>query len=113
MVMATYIDDLEWEIKKLREENDNLLQLVWEKRFREMHLEEENKKLKEKYDWLWKIYTEDVNERVEENKKLNLQIAELMWERDWKQMKIERLEERIKEHVPTQILADFRNRFKE
>ena len=88
MVMATYIDDLEWEIKKLREENDNLLQLVWEKRFREMHLEEENKKLE-------------------------LQIAELMWERDWKQMKIERLEERIKEHVPTQILADFRNRFKE
>ena len=58
----------------------------------------------------------DINERDElreENKKLNLQIAELMWERDWKQMKIERLEERIKEHVPTQILADFRNRFKD
>ena len=33
-------------------------------------LEEENKKLNEKYDWLWKIYTEDVKEREEENKKL-------------------------------------------
>lgn len=33
-------------------------------------LEEENKELNEKYDWLWKIYTEDVNERVEENKRL-------------------------------------------
>lgn len=54
-----------------------------------------------------------IAELEEENKKLNLQIAELMWERDWKQMKIERLEKRIKEHVPTQILADFRNRFKD
>lgn len=52
-------------------------------------------------------------ELEEENEKLKLQIAELMWERDWKQMKIDRLEERIKEHVPTQILADFRNRFKD
>lgn len=55
----------------------------------------------------------EIQQLEEENKKLELQIAELMWERDWKQMKIDRLEERIKEHVPTQILADFRNRFKD
>lgn len=61
-------------------------------------------------EWFMKAQIEQLKE---ENKKLNLQIAELMWERDWKQMKIERLEKRIKEHVPTQILADFRNRFKD
>ena len=38
---------------------------------KELHkLEEENKKLNEKYNWLWDIYTRDVNERIEENKKL-------------------------------------------
>ena len=54
--MVTYIDDLEASIKEL---------------------EEENKKLKEKYYWLWKIYMEDVNERIEENEKLKEDLANL------------------------------------
>lgn len=40
-------------------------------------LEKENKKLKEKYDWLWKIYTEDVNERIEEIKRLEEELSNL------------------------------------
>ena len=51
-------------------------------------LEEENKKLNEKYDWLRKIYTADVKEREEENKKLKETIKD-------HQLYEEKLEHRI------------------
>ena len=54
-------------------------------------LEKENKKLKEKYDWLWKIYTEDVNERIEANENLKELNIELI-------SRIDMLEREIKIH---------------
>jgi len=39
-----------------------------EKRCYEIQLK--NKELKDKYDWLWKIYTSEVNELKKENRKL-------------------------------------------
>ena len=81
-------------------------------------LEEENKKLKEKYNWLWDIYTRDVNERIEENKKLKSDLANIQcefWfaceEIDYRKREDKELRKWIKEHVDYQTQADFRKRF--
>ena len=69
--LEKYIGELEKENKKLRECNKSQSEVINNVFIpQQERLEEENKKLNEKYNWLWKIYTEDVNERVEENKKL-------------------------------------------
>ena len=81
-------------------------------------LEEENKKLKEKYNWLWDIYTRDVNERIEENKNLKKDLANIQcefWfaceEIDYRKREDKELRKWIKEHVDYQTQADFRKRF--
>lgn len=83
---------LEESIRELRKEKEYLNKERW-------RMKEENKKLNEKYDWLWKIYTEDVNDRIEENEKLKEENS--------------RIRTRIKEHVPYQIQSDFIRKFEQ
>lgn len=70
---------------------------LFEKLYRkELHrLEEENKKLNDKYNWLWKIYTSDVNDRIEENQKLHIKVASLEWEIKWLNYTIDKLREEL------------------
>lgn len=93
--------ELREENKKLREDNrfltriskeymekENIVQVTEFTELYKNDLEEENKKLNEKYNWLWDIYTRDVNERIEENKKLKETIKD-------HQLYEEKLEHRI------------------
>ena len=75
------IKELEDELEYVRTIKDSAEETLKEVR-------EENRKLKEKYDWLWGIYTSDVNSRIKENKKLKEKIKD-------RQLYEEKLEHRI------------------
>ena len=95
-----HIEELEEENKVIKEEKEMLIR-------QKTLLQESNKKLKEKYNWLWDIYTRDVNERIEENKKLKSDLANIQCEFWFECDECEFWKREMKKHKPCLIKEEY------